>query len=87
MGGAVADSIYAYKWEGRKTGPRRTKKKPHGLYGNIVGSGPWSQRRVVIGLYSWGAMRCVVDANCYVTHGEGKEEGKGAENEFSKKGT
>lgn len=28
--------------------------------------------------------RCVVDANCYVTVGEGKEEGKGAENEFSK---
>lgn len=23
----MADSIYAYKWEGRKTGPRRTKKK------------------------------------------------------------
>lgn len=32
------------------------EQKPHGLYGNIVGSGPWSQRRVVIGLYSWGAM-------------------------------
>lgn len=36
-----------------KEGDRRTK--PHSLYGNVVGSRPWSQR-VVIGLYFGGEM-------------------------------
>lgn len=53
-----------------KDGDRRTK--PHGLYGNVVGSRPWSQRRVVIGLYFGERWRCVVDANCYVTVREGR---------------
>lgn len=68
-----------------KEGDRRTK--PHGLYGHIVGSRPYSQRRVVIGLYLGERRRCVVDADCYVTCQGGRGGGKEQKTSFLKKGT
>lgn len=71
--------------KGRK-GDRRTKS--HGLYGNVVGSRPWSQRRVVIGLYFGGEMalrdRCKL--LCDLSGRERKRE-KEQKTSFLKKGT
>lgn len=67
-----------------KEGDRQTK--PHGPYGNVVGSRPWSQRRVVIGLYFGGEMALRGRCKLLCDRQGGKEEGKEQKRSFLKKG-
>lgn len=71
--------------EGRKTGAQANKNHTVSMEtsweAGLGARGGW-----LSGFILGERWRCMVDANCYVTHGEGEEEGKGAENEFSKKG-
>lgn len=85
MGGAVADSICAYEWEGGRRGqanknPTRSLWKQTSWEVGLGARGGW-----LSGFILGERWRCMVDANCYVTHRGGRGEGKGAENEFLRK--